>query len=171
LAECFFLHRLLPQNPWTTSYYIDCFPQVKNYLESKETESPSYNLNLPLIVPQPPAACMMVDIESFYAVSGFDERFYPAWFEDVDFCKKLEKIGKLSAVVGTAKVTHEGGYSKNLLGDRAFFKTWYLNLYKYCEKHFDNREFLALKTLLPIAIFLRILVFFVPLKLVRKFQN
>ena len=30
------------------------------------------------------------------AIGGFDEQFYPVWFEDVDFCKRLRDMGFVS---------------------------------------------------------------------------
>ncbi|HTV01831.1 MAG TPA: glycosyltransferase family 2 protein, partial [Luteitalea sp.] len=36
-------------------------------------------------VEQPAAACLLIRRAAFDAVGGFDTRFHPAWFEDVDF--------------------------------------------------------------------------------------
>jgi GT2 family glycosyltransferase len=44
-------------------------------------------------VEQAAAAALLVRREAFAAVGGFDERFVPAWYEDVDFCRSLRNKG------------------------------------------------------------------------------
>ena len=41
----------------------------------------------------PSAACLLVRRAAFDAIGGFDTRFHPAWFEDVDFCRRLQRRG------------------------------------------------------------------------------
>src|SRR5215813_6213987 len=47
----------------------------------------------PRSVEQPAAAALMVRRDSYDDVGGFDEQFYPAWYEDVDFCQRLKEKG------------------------------------------------------------------------------
>src|SRR5215472_8193093 len=47
----------------------------------------------PLQVDQPAAAALMIRRDAYDDVGGFDEQFYPAWYEDVDFCRRLKAEG------------------------------------------------------------------------------
>src|SRR5215831_8515492 len=44
-------------------------------------------------VDQVAAAALMIRREAHEDVGRFDEQFYPAWYEDVDFCWKLKRRG------------------------------------------------------------------------------
>src|SRR5262245_49494770 len=46
-----------------------------------------------LQVEQTAAAALMIRRDAYDDVGGFDERFYPAWYEDVDFCQQLKAHG------------------------------------------------------------------------------
>ena len=35
----------------------------------------------------------MVRRDAYEDIGGFDEQFYPAWYEDVDFCRRLKTKG------------------------------------------------------------------------------
>ena len=73
----------------------------------------------PVQVDQPAAACLMVRGEAFEQLGGMDERFYPAWFEDVDFCLRLHAAGWKVYLVPGAVFRHTGGVSRDRLGARA----------------------------------------------------
>src|SRR5262249_10592861 len=45
------------------------------------------------VVEQPAAAALALRRTALAAVGGFDERFYPAWFEDVDLARRLRVQG------------------------------------------------------------------------------
>ena len=62
-------------NPWTRHY-------LARDLDDGQDAAPTD-------VDQPAAACLMVRAGAFDAIGGMDERFHPAWFEDVDFCRRL----------------------------------------------------------------------------------
>jgi GT2 family glycosyltransferase len=84
---------------------------------------------------QPAAALWLLRKEAWTDIGGFDERFYPAWFEDVDFCKRLlERRWKL-LFYPQWKVAHRGGISAEVLGYRRFISLYYSNLLKYARKH------------------------------------
>ena len=51
------------------------------------------------------AACLMISRETFDAVGGLDPEFQVA-FNDVDFCLKVRKLGKLVVYVPQAKLYH-----------------------------------------------------------------
>src|SRR5262249_28001373 len=51
-------------------------------------------------VEQAAAAALAVRKDAFTRVGGFDERFVPAWYEDVDLCDRLGRVGKILYVPG-----------------------------------------------------------------------
>ena len=86
-------------------------------------------------VEQPAAACLLVRRSAFDAVGGFDTRFHPAWFEDVDFCRRLRAAGWRIRYEANARVVHEGGVAMRALGLGSFSAIWYRNLLRYAHKH------------------------------------
>ncbi len=70
------------------------------------------------------------------ALRGFDERFHPIWFEDVDFCRRAVNAGYEIQYVPQVTASHQGAHSIRGLseGCRAWF--WCVSLLKYASKHF-----------------------------------
>lgn len=157
LAELFFLHRLWPRNPWTARYHLREQAQLTDYFEQKTLSSklPHHSPKRPVVVEQPAGASLMIRRSAFEELAGFDEGFWPAWFEDVDFCKRLNERGYLAAICASARVVHEGGYSLESLPRSRFLEIWYENLKKYWRKHGSRMEYLSLRLALPLALFLR----------------
>jgi GT2 family glycosyltransferase len=54
-------------------------------------------------------AAMLVDREAVQAVGGWDERFHPAVFVDIDFCTALWNLDRPVLSVPASRVFHEGG--------------------------------------------------------------
>jgi GT2 family glycosyltransferase/glycosyltransferase involved in cell wall biosynthesis len=52
------------------------------------------------------AACLMIRRDDFFDVGGFDPKFEPAYYEDVDFCLRLAARGKKTVHVKNALVYH-----------------------------------------------------------------
>jgi GT2 family glycosyltransferase len=77
----------------------------------------------------------MVRRDAFDAVGGFDEQFYPAWYEDVDFCRRLTTAGWEIYFAPKAEFLHEGGYSRTRLGPDRFAQAYYSNQLRYSRKH------------------------------------
>jgi GT2 family glycosyltransferase len=92
----------------------------------------------PVPVEQPAAAALMVRREAFDEIGGFDARFYPAWYEDVDFCWRLKAAGWEIYFAPTAEFRHEGGYSAAALGATAFAEAYYHNQLRFVQKHFSG---------------------------------
>jgi hypothetical protein len=90
----------------------------------------------PLKVEQPAAAALMIRRDAYEDVDGFDEGFYPAWYEDVDFCKRLHEKGWDIYFLPDAKFLHEGGYSADAMGAQTFLRAYYGNQLRYARKHF-----------------------------------
>jgi GT2 family glycosyltransferase len=100
---------------------------------SKPSTAPSSQK--PYEVEQPAAAALMIRRSAYQEVGGFDDRFYPAWYEDVDFCKQLRTAGWKIFFDPSAKFMHEGGYSARALGTAAFAEAYYRNQLRYVRKH------------------------------------
>ncbi len=96
-------------------------------------------------VEQPAAACLLVRRAAFDAIGGFDVRFQPAWFEDVDFCRRLIGAGWRIRYRADARVVHEGGVAMRALGLGTFSTIWYRNMRRYATRHGG----LATRVLLP----------------------
>lgn len=107
---------------------------------------------------QPAAACLLVRRSAFDAVDGFDERFHPAWFEDVDFCRRLRAEGWHIRYAAGARVVHEGGVAMRALGLGTFSTIWYTNLLRYVSKHGSITARVIIRPLLIVGMLLRIVL-------------
>jgi N-acetylglucosaminyl-diphospho-decaprenol L-rhamnosyltransferase len=91
----------------------------------------------PQRVEQPAGACLAVTREAWNEVGGFDEQFFPVWFEDVDFCKRLLENGGEIMYCPTARFRHGGAHSVSQLSIRGRQVFWYANMLRYARKHFS----------------------------------
>jgi N-acetylglucosaminyl-diphospho-decaprenol L-rhamnosyltransferase len=87
-------------------------------------------------VEQPAGAFLMIRRDAWEKLAGFDEDFYPLWFEDVDFLKRAKDNLYRIRFVPESVAKHTGGHSiqKILLEFRQFY--WYRSLLRYSAKHF-----------------------------------
>jgi len=158
LMEFFFLHKIFPLNRYTAAYLLRDEPRFREYVDCKYSQYPGVPVSaLPYLVEQPAGACLMVARDAYQAVGGFDLDFWPAWFEDVDLAKRLRSAGYQLAVCANARVLHEGGYSKESIGDTAFARIWYKNLLRYWKKHGSFIEYSLIRGSLVPALLLRAL--------------
>jgi len=118
--EALLLNRIWPRNP--ANWHYRCY---------------GFNYDEPAKVEQPAGALMMFRREVWVELGGFDEQFYPVWFEDVDFCQRLRDHGYWGYYEPLVIAVHQGGHSirKILLEKRQFY--WYGSLLKYCFKHYQ----------------------------------
>jgi len=86
-------------------------------------------------VDQPAAACLMVTRSALETLAGFDEAFYPAWFEDVDFCRRIRGHGGRILYQPAARFLHHGGYSLQNMSRRSFLEIFHRNQIRYFRKH------------------------------------
>ncbi len=77
------------------------------------------------------AACWLVRRDEHLARGGFDSRFHPAYFEDVDYALRVEAEGKVTRVVCDRPVIHlhgQGGAGKDAVlvqvSHRTFVSIW-----------------------------------------------
>jgi GT2 family glycosyltransferase len=87
------------------------------------------------VVEQPAGAAMAFTRAAWQAVGGFDEGFYPVWFEDVDFCRRLHERGNSIIFCPQAVFRHAGGHSVVQVHFRERQMYWYGNLLRYFQKH------------------------------------
>jgi GT2 family glycosyltransferase len=90
-------------------------------------------------------------------MEGMDTRFFPVWFEDVDFCARLRESGAKIMYCPAARFQHAGAHSVGQLefGDRHQF--WYGNLLRYARKHFAAWKVFVLRFGIVVGMGLRTL--------------
>jgi len=94
------------------------------------------NLSAPQDVDQPAGAFLMIRRAAFDAIGGFDTRFHPVWFEDVDFCKRLKTAGWAVRYTPEAIARHAGGHAVHRMPAASKTLAWYGSLQWYAAKHF-----------------------------------
>lgn len=111
----------------------------------------------PQQVEQPAGACLAVTREAWNSVQGMDPAFFPVWFEDVDFCKRLLEQGASIVYCPGARFRHSGAHSVTQLEfcDKQLF--WYENMVRYAGKHFSGASVFILRMGILIGMGLRML--------------
>lgn len=112
--------------------------------------------NSPFSVEQPAAAALAVKREVFWGVGGFDERFFPAWFEDVDLCARLLQQGEI-LFCPESRFIHRGGVAKEKLGYDQFLPVYYRNAIRFWQKHRGSLSSLCYRGLVAFGMLLRLL--------------
>jgi N-acetylglucosaminyl-diphospho-decaprenol L-rhamnosyltransferase len=112
-------NRAFPWNPVNRAYrYLDRDPQ-----QAAEVD-------------QPAGAFLVFRRALWEKLGGFDETFYPAWFEDVDFCLRARQAGAKIVYAPEAVARHPGGHSFQTLDWETREVRWYVSLMRYASKHF-----------------------------------
>lgn len=124
--EALLLNRILPNNPVNRRY---------------RGLQLNYNVRIP--VEQPAGAFLMVRRAVWQELGGFDESFFPLWFEDVDFCRRVRDKGQQLYYVPEAVARHRGGHSVSQLSVEKRLIYWYGSLLRYSAKHFGRSSFRA----------------------------
>lgn len=122
--EALLLNRICPNNPINRQYR----GLGSDYHRRFEVE-------------QPAGAFLMIRRDVWQELGGFDEKFHPLWFEDVDFCRRAVDRGYRFFYEPRAVAKHTGGHSIGSLSveKRRFY--WYRSLLKYSAKHFRPLAF------------------------------
>lgn len=120
ILEALLLNRVWPGNPLNRAY---------------RGLTLDYSKRQP--VDQPPGAFLMIRRDVWTQLSGFDEDFWPLWFEDVDFCRRAADHHYRWYFVPDAVAKHTGAHSilKLALESRRVY--WYGSLLRYSAKHFS----------------------------------
>ena len=127
-AEVLLLDKVFPRNPATARY---------RYRDLDLTE--------PRRIEQPAAAALLIRRDVVEDIGPFDEQFAPAWFEDVDYCRRLAERHKEVWVVPAAVVRHFGGASLEHMPFGEFVEIWYGNMGRYARKWLRRGEAQALR--------------------------
>jgi len=135
-AEMLFLEEVWPSNPWSGSNDL-----------TGETQ--------PRDVDQPAAACLMVSRTALEWTDGFDESFQPAWFEDVDLCRRIRNYGGRIRYQPGARFLHRGGYSLGKMPYGNYLEIFHRNQIRYFHKHHGSLAAMRVKRLILIGLFLR----------------
>lgn len=114
------------------------------------------DLSAPVAVEQPAGAALLLRRSAFESAGGFDESFFPAWFEDVDLCRRLSTANVVIDVVPSATATHRGGVARDHVGGPAFTVIWYRNLFRYALKWFTAAECERIRWAIVAGMLLRI---------------
>ena len=147
LAELLLINRVWPGNPINRRYR--CLDLDYQKLQK---------------VDQPAGACLAVKHRAWHELGGFDESFTPAWFEDVDFCRRLRSNGWQIVYCPQALFRHSGAHSVSRL---PFFRRqafWYANLIRYFCKHHPRWQVRLLRAGVVCGLLLRCLLSLVGLR-------
>jgi len=94
-------------------------------------------------VEQPAGAFLMIRREVWRELGGFDESFFPLWFEDVDFCRRAVERGYVFYYEPEAVAIHTGACSISQLELENRRLNWYSGVIHYAAKHFRPIMFRA----------------------------
>jgi len=87
-------------------------------------------------VEQPAGAFLMIRRDVWRQLGGFDEKFWPIWFEEVDFCRRALDEGYSFRYEPQAVAKHTGAHSIPALTLEMRRIYWYRSLLRYSAKHF-----------------------------------
>jgi len=107
---------------------------------------------------QPAGAFLMIRRDVWRQLGGFDEKFHPLWFEDVDFCLRAARAGYRLFYVPEAVAKHTGGHSIPKISVEMRRNYWYGNLLRYTVKHFRPLEARAVCVAVVAGSALRVIV-------------
>jgi len=135
-------------SPWQCLLHALPFPEPAAHAAEPPPGAP---------VEQPAAAALALRREAFTAVGGFDARFHPAWFEDVDLARRFQQAGLKILYWPAARFRHRLGSTVPRLGYGAFLYIYYRNLTRYLAKHHGRAWALAALAALVPGIAVRLL--------------
>ena len=110
-----------------------------------------------LEVEQPAGAFLMIRRTVWQELGGFDEGFFPLWFEDVDFCRRAADRGYRMYYAPEAVAKHTGAHSiaRLTVEMRRFY--WYRSLLWYAARHFRPVPFRVVSLAVVTGSLLRVL--------------
>ncbi len=113
-CEVLGLNRLWPANPVNSRYRCLHVP-----------------IDAEIPVDQPAGAFLCFRRDAFETIGGFDESFWPVWFEDVDFCRRLARHGYVLRFTPRALARHAGARSIRKILWSSKELAWYGSLLRY----------------------------------------
>jgi hypothetical protein len=116
-----------------------------------------FDYERPAEIEQPAGACLLVKRRAWESLGGFDPRFFPLWFEDVDLCRRLRQAGWTILYEPQARFLHAGAHSLAAVTDRDRQLYWYRNLLRYFRKHHSRLAVAVLRVAIFKGMLLRML--------------
>lgn len=107
---------------------------------ANHSDPDSHELNFVREVDYGSAACLLVRTEAWTAAGGYDERFAPMYYEDVDLCFALRAAGWRVVYEPTATVVHHEGATAGTDVSSGSKRYQELNRPKLVEKWQDELE-------------------------------
>ena len=120
-------------------------------------------------IEQPAAAALALRRGEFEAVGGFDEAYWPAWFEDVDLARRLADRRRPLLYHPDARFRHRVGSSLPALGYGAFLVAYDRNLRRYLARHHAPLWAALFTALVPVGALARLLA--LPLRKPRRAES
>lgn len=104
-----------------------------NYGRGDDAQRPEYNYVRE--VDYCSAACLVVRRELFERLGGFDARFTPAYYEDVDLCFEIRRLGYRILYQPKARIIHVEGATAGTATSFGFKRFQEVNRAKFVAKH------------------------------------
>lgn len=124
-----------PQTRWQLRSLPSVWTLLLQTLFIPAGEGPVTEPEAGTTIEQPAAAALALRRSVLSEMGGFDEDFFPAWFEDVDLAARLKRRGAKIRYCPTAVFTHHLAASVTPLGYDRFLWIYYRSLCRYLEKH------------------------------------
>ncbi len=125
VSQCRWQLRPLP-SPWTL---------LRQTLLLRGTAGPATEPLAGALVAQPAGAALVLQRRVLSALGGLDTGFFPAWFEDVDLARRLQRAGHCLRYCPTSRWLHVGGATVPQLGYGPFLWIYNRNLTRYLGCH------------------------------------
>jgi N-acetylglucosaminyl-diphospho-decaprenol L-rhamnosyltransferase len=119
ICEALLINRILPGNP--VNWHYRCL---------------GFDFSASSDVEQPAGAFLMIRRDVWRELNGFDERFHPLWFEDVDFCWRARQRGYRMRYTPDAVAKHTGAHSLSKISLEKRQLYWYCSLLGFAAKHY-----------------------------------
>jgi N-acetylglucosaminyl-diphospho-decaprenol L-rhamnosyltransferase len=160
-------HLLSPSGKSQTGFHVRSFPSIGQAAaemllvdglwpaNQKRRDCPAADADDAMDVDQPAGACLMVARAALETVGGFDEAFRPAWFEDVDLCRRIRNSGGRIQYQPNARFLHHGGYSLARMPRQDFLEIYHTNQIRYFKKHHGVQAALKVKRWIVAGLVLR----------------
>lgn len=139
LAEILLLNNIWPLNPWNVSWR--CLD-----LDYSQTQPVEGGVS---------GACMAFRRTTWEKVGGFDEGFYPCWFDDQDFNAKLTNAGLKRVYEPAAVFRH---LSKHSVGQLSLYQRqlfWVANYVRFYRKHRGELQTAILRAAITTGLLVR----------------
>ncbi len=124
VLEVLVLNRIWPSNPVNRRY-----------------RAAALDYSSQIVVEQPAGAFLMLRRAVWEELGGLDEGYYPLWFEDVDFCRRVAAHRYVLFYTPEAVARHTGGHSIASISVQVRCFYWYRSLLRYSARHFRPLAF------------------------------